>query len=110
MSSQSLELSIPHNTTRADARRRLEMGIARVVSEHGSKVTRVEQAWTGDRLDFAVAALGQRVAGHLDVGDQAVRVQILLPWLLARFADKLRPMLEREATKMLALPPGKAPK
>ena len=108
MSSQSLQLSIPHDTTRDEARRRLEAGIARVLRDHGGKVSRVEQAWTCDRLDFAVAALGQRVAGHLNVDDRVVNVQILLPWLLARFADKLRPTLEREAKKMLALPPAEA--
>ena len=104
MSSQRLELSIPHNTTRADARRRLETGIARVLSDHASQVARVEQAWTGDRLDFAVAALGQRVTGELDVGDSAVQVRLVLPWLLARFADRLRPMIEKEARKMLPPP------
>ena len=104
MSSQSLELSIPHNTTRDEARRRLETGIDRVVADHGGKVSRVERAWSGDRLDFAVAALGQRVAGHLDVGESAVRVHVTLPWLLARFADRLRPMIEKEAKQMLPPP------
>ena len=110
MSSQSLHLSVPHNTTRDEARRRLEAGLARVVRDFGGKVSAVEQTWTGDRLDFAVAALGQRVAGQLDVGERDVDVRIVLPWLLARFADKLRPMLERETKKLLALPPGEASK
>ena len=108
MSAQSLEFTVPHDTTRDEARRRLEDGIARALRDHGGKLSGVERKWTGDRCDFAVAALGQRVSGHLDVKDHAVTVHILLPWLLARFAEKFRPALEREAKKMLALPPAEA--
>ena len=36
---------------------------------------------------FRVRALGQAAAGHVDVGDTHVTVEVMLPWLLQRFAE-----------------------
>ena len=36
---------------------------------------------------FRVRALGQAVSGHVDVADDHVRVEVMLPWLLQRFAQ-----------------------
>ena len=31
--------------------------------------------------------MGQAAAGHVDVADDHVRVEVVLPWLLQRFAE-----------------------
>ena len=36
---------------------------------------------------FRVRALGQAASGHLDVADDHVRLEVVLPWLLQRFAE-----------------------
>ena len=36
---------------------------------------------------FRVSAFGQVAAGHLDVADDHVRLEVMLPWLLQRFAE-----------------------
>ena len=42
--------------------------------------------WSGDRLTFRASAFGQRASGFIDVYETGVRLEVTLPWLLARFA------------------------
>ena len=46
-----------------------------------------EERWDGDRMIFRVRALGQAPRAKLDVADDHVRVEVVLPWLLQRFAE-----------------------
>jgi len=46
-----------------------------------------EENWQGDRMMFRVRALGQVAAGHVDVADDHVMLEVRLPWLLQKFAD-----------------------
>ena len=63
--------------------------------------TSVDHHWEGDTMHFTVAALGQRVASRLTVGDAKVRAEIDLPMFLRLFADKIKAKLAKEAPKML---------
>jgi hypothetical protein len=36
---------------------------------------------------FRVRALGQAASGQIDVADDHVRLEVMLPWLLQRFAQ-----------------------
>jgi hypothetical protein len=38
-------------------------------------------------MTFRVRALGQIAAGKVDVGEQTVRLEVTLPWLLHKFAE-----------------------
>lgn len=106
MVGKTIDISIPHNLGKEAARRRIAEGAAKAHQQYASKVGNVQQSWSGDRLDFVVSALGQRVSGWLEVGEQAVQVHVLLPWLLAKLAERLRPQIESEARKALQLPPS----
>ena len=104
MTAQTLDISVPHNLGRQEARRRVGESVDKVHARYAGTVGNIEQSWTGDRLDFAVTALGQRITGWLEVQDQAVQIRVLLPWLLARIAEKLRPQIEDETRRVLKLP------
>jgi hypothetical protein len=81
-----LVVSIPHRLGREEASRRLKAGLTRAASS--MPVLKVdEERWDGDRMTFRVRALGQAAAGHVDVEDNHVRVEVTLPWLLQRFAE-----------------------
>src|SRR3954471_8440789 len=83
--SAPLVISIPHRLGREEARRRLQSGLTRAAAS--VPVLRVdEETWSGDRMIFRVRALGQTAAGHVEVEDDHVRVEVRLPWLLHRFA------------------------
>jgi hypothetical protein len=48
-----------------------------------------------------VSALGQAAAGIIDVAEDHVRLEVTLPWLLAKLAEKIQPMIRKEGTLML---------
>jgi len=41
-------------------------------------------------LTFRVRALGQIAAGHVDVAEDHVQLEVTLPWLLHKFAQETR--------------------
>jgi Putative polyhydroxyalkanoic acid system protein (PHA_gran_rgn) len=99
--SKPLIVSIPHQLGREEAVRRIKSGFATARGNYSAFLTFQEEAWTGDRLAFNVSALGQAASGVLDVADDRVRLEVTLPWLLAKFAKKVRRAIRKEATLML---------
>jgi len=84
--SAPLVVSIPHSLGREEAMRRLKAGLRRAASSL-PVLTVDEERWEDDRMIFRVRALGQAATGHVDVADDHVRVEGVLPWLLQRFAE-----------------------
>jgi hypothetical protein len=99
--SKPLVVSIPHHLGKDEAVRRLKSGLGSVRSNFGHLFTIQEETWTEDRLAFRVSALGQAVSGTLDVLDDHVNLEIVLPWLLATIAATIQPLIRREAALML---------
>ena len=60
-----------------------------------------QEDWQGDTLRFRVRALGQAAAGSIEVLEDALRVEVSLPWLLTKAAKLLLPVLRKEATLLL---------
>jgi len=84
--SAPLVVSIPHSLGRQEAMRRLKTGLSRAASS--VPVLSVdEERWEDNRMVFRVRALGQAASGHVDVADDHVKVEVVLPWLLQRFAE-----------------------
>ena len=57
--------------------------------------------WTGDRLTFRASALGKHAAGFIDVYETGVRLEVTLPWLLARFAHAAQRVIRTKSQLML---------
>jgi len=96
-----ITVSIPHQLGRAEARRRLENGFAKIVQLlPGSGGARSEH-WDGDTLTFSVAAMGQTVAGVIDVLDAEVRMAIELPGVFGLIAGGLRDRLQKAGRLLL---------
>jgi hypothetical protein len=94
-----LVISIPHRLGREEARRRLA-GLTRAAAS--VPVLKVdEERWDGDRMIFRVRALGQAAAGHVDVEDDHVRVEVTLPWLLQRFAEAAQSAIKSRGNLLL---------
>ena len=70
-------------------------------SQFVGKLASIEDQWTEDRMEFRAIALGQTVTGRLDVLDDAVRVEVDLPRLLAAVAEMLRARIRQEGTRLL---------
>ena len=98
--SAPLVVSIPHRLGREEASRRLKSGLAKAATS--VPVLKVdEERWEGDRMIFRVSAMGQAAAGHVDVGEDQVRVEVTLPWLLQRFAEKAQAMIKSRGNLLL---------
>ena len=94
-------MSIPHQLGRAEARRRIENGFAKIIHLlPGSGGNRSER-WDGDRLVFSVAAMGQTVAGVIDVLDTVVTMEIELPGVLGMISGGLKGRLEKAGQLLL---------
>jgi len=81
--SAPLIVSIPHRLGKAEAARRLKGGLSRAAASFPI-VTVDEERWDGDQMFFRVRALGQAASGNIDVAEDHVRVEVVLPWLLQR--------------------------
>jgi len=46
-------------------------------------------------------ALGQTAAARVEVLEDALRIEVSLPWLLAKAAKRILPILRKEATLLL---------
>jgi hypothetical protein len=99
--SEPLVVTIPHRLGKDEALRRIKSGLGRAESEFKALINFEHQQWEGDRLDFRVASLGQRAAGRLDVYEGAVRLEVTLPWLLAKFAAAAQRVIGQKGQLML---------
>ena len=99
--SAPLVVSIPHRLGRDEARRRLQSGLGRVRADFARFFAIDEETWDGDRLSFRVRALGQAASGTIDVADDHVHLQVTLPWLLGKLAERFAPTIRDEGRLML---------
>ena len=98
--SAPLVVSIPHSLGREEAMRRLKAGLTRAASS--VPVLQVdEERWEDNRMIFRVRALGQAAAGHVDVAEDHVRVEVVLPWLLQRFAEAAQIAIRNRGNRLL---------
>ena len=99
--SQPIAVSIPHRLGKAEATRRLRQGLGNARTNYAQLLTIEEEAWSGDSMQFRVRALGQTANGKIDVFDDHVELEVTLPWLLAKFAEKLVPAIRKETVLLL---------
>ena len=98
---QPLIVSLPHNLGKDEAIRRIKSGLATVEAQFGRLLSVQEQGWQDERLNFRVAALGQAASGTIDVADDHVRLEVTLPWLLAKAAEQIQRAVQRQGTALL---------
>jgi len=96
-----LTVTIPHQLGRVEARRRIENGFAKIVDVLPGGAGKCTQRWEGDRLVFAVTAIGQTCSGTIDIHDAAVTMEIELPGVLGLLAGGLKGRLRKAGTLLL---------
>lgn len=99
--STPVTLSIPHRLGKDEAVRRLKDGFGRAQGQFGALISVEQQVWTGDVLRFHMRALGQTAAGTIEVLDDSLRIEVTLPWLLAKAAERIIPAVRKQATLLL---------
>ena len=99
--SKPITVSIPHELGAVEARKRIDEGFARLMSQVGQGMAKIEKTWVGDRMAFTVQAIGQTVTGHLDVKPHVIDLEIHLPAILAAIANKIKGRLQKEGQLLL---------
>jgi hypothetical protein len=99
--SNPLMVSIPHRLGQEEALRRIKSGLDSVRANNANLFSVQEESWTGGRLQFRASALGQVLSGTIDVLDDRVNLEIVLPWLLAALAGAIQSFVRKEGTLML---------
>jgi hypothetical protein len=99
--SQPLVVSVPHRLGREEALRRLKSGLGQAGATFGHLFSIQEETWIDNHLQFRISALGQTAGGSIDVADDHVRLELFLPWLLAKFVETLQPLIRKQGTLLL---------
>jgi hypothetical protein len=90
---------------RQEARRRLDSGLDRLRGELSLLLSGLDYHWQGDTLNFTASAMWQRLTGRIEVLDDAVRVEIELPWVLQFLRDAITKRVRGRGIALLEKPP-----
>ena len=99
--SDTVTVIVGHRLGKVEALRRLREGFARTNGHFGAMIAMEQETWEGDTLRFRMRALGQTAAASIEVLDDALRIEVSLPWLLAKAARRLVPVLRKGVTLLL---------
>jgi Putative polyhydroxyalkanoic acid system protein (PHA_gran_rgn) len=99
--SDLVTVTVGHRLGKAEAVRRLQEGFSRARGQFGAGFVIEQESWEGDDLHFQMRAMGQSAAGTIRVLEDALRIEVSLPWLLAKAANRLLPALRRGAVLLL---------
>ena len=99
--SDTVTVFVGHRLGKAEAVRRIKESFASAHGHLGPLLAIEQAAWQEDTLRFRLRALGQTADASIEVQDDALRIDVSLPWLLAKAAKHLLPMLRKEAALLL---------
>jgi putative polyhydroxyalkanoate system protein len=98
---QPIKVDLPHKLGRDEARRRIANNIHKLTDHIPGGAAQVDSKWTGDELDLTVHAMGQAVETRIGVEETKIRVEVLLPGMLALFAGPIEAMLQKKGNILL---------
>ena len=98
---EPLTVIVGHRLGKAEARRRLDEGLARSSGQIGPMIRIDQGQWEGDRLRVRLSALGQFALATIEVMEDSLRIDVALPWLLAKAAKHLLPAMRKQTELLL---------
>ena len=102
MTATPITVEVPHRLGAAEAKHRLDTEFGQLERQFGAGgLAQVERRWVGDRMTFSARALGQLVTGHMDVRDDHVRLEVVLPGFLGAIAGAIKGRLKKTSTLLL---------
>jgi hypothetical protein len=104
--SQPVIVSIPHRLGRPEAKRRLDSGIGRIGPELAGLISTLDHSWVEDTLNFRAVAMWQTISGRIEVLDDALRIEIDLPWMMRLLGDTIAKQVRGRGIALLEKPPG----
>ena len=95
-----MRIAVPHHTTKANARSKIEQKLAALLNQFGGRVDDLQQQWNGDTLEFKGKARGFKLEGTVEVPEAEIVVNGKLPMMALPFEGKIREAVKREADAM----------
>ena len=96
-----IKIDLPHQLGAEEAKRRMQGGIGKLKDHIPGGGAQVDSSWQDNRMNLRVQAMGQEVAGHIDVHETKVTLELMLPAFLAMFAGPIEAMLRNRGTELL---------
>lgn len=100
-----IELAIPHNLGREEARTRIQNLIAEGSEKFGKEIQNIDTEWNGDtcviQFDFKKFPFSGRISGRLSVSDSHVDVKGTIPDSLAPFKNMVEDTIRRKGEEFL---------
>ena len=98
-----MRVPISHTLTKDEVRRRLRERSHELGDHIPGGMADVDTGWPSeDRMTLSVGAMGQTVAGHVDIEEGRVVVDLTLPGVLAFFEPIVKGALQDKGQKLLA--------
>ncbi len=96
-----ITVTLPHKLSKLEAKKRIRDGIDRIAPQLASLGSITAGDWQEDEMRFHVKALAQEVTGRIEVHEDQVVVEVMLPWFLHAIAEKLRGQIQKNTTQIL---------
>jgi hypothetical protein len=98
----SLTITVPHSLGADEATTRLKNFFQKMKERHGDKVSNLEEAWDGNRLNYAFSTYGFHIKGDVSVEPNEVKMNGALPFAAMMFKGKIEQTVREELDKLLA--------
>ncbi len=96
-------VTVSHDLGKEEARRRIIEGFGKIKSQlTGGMMFKFTEEWTTeDTLSFTAKGLGQNITGQIDVFPAHIRIEAVLPSLLATIAETITGKVEKQSQILL---------
>lgn len=98
-----LTLTVPHQLGAAEVRRRLDRhtdwALQRLAKE---KIVIEADDWFGNRRSFTASGYGQTGSATIQVGDDSLQIEALVPWTIGVFAPAIEAVGRHYADRLLS--------
>jgi hypothetical protein len=102
----TIELTIPHNLSRQEARVRIQNLISDGTAKYGKEIQNIEAEWRGDtcrfRFDFKKFPFSGSISGDLSVNDSDVTMKGNIPDSIAPFKNIIESAIRRKGEEFLS--------
>lgn len=93
---------IPHGLGRAEAKRRMTRGVAKLASHIPGEAASVTHSWASeDQMSLTVVAMGMEIPCTVDADDTRLHVTLQLPGMLRLMADPIKIIIHQQRERLL---------
>lgn len=98
-----LTLTVPHDLGAAEIRRRIDLHMDWALRRLEKEKIQVEaESWSGNRRAFSGSGYGQKASVAIQVADDALHVEALVPWMAGMLAPVIEAVGRHYAARLLA--------